>query len=109
MLSKKESVVLRKGSKKETEFSALIAIIRHKNMEIYCMIQVIVICFFDETKNILAKIYRKLTKSYYRIITIEDVWENTILKMDDINYVFVSHFHPDHIGNLHKFVNARIF
>ena len=104
----KESVVLRKGSKKEIEFPALIAIIKHKKYGNILYDTGYSDMFFDETKKYPAKIYRKLTKVIIDT-TIEDVLEKYNLKMEDINYVFVSHFHPDHIGNLHKFVNARIF
>ena len=55
----KESVVLRKGSKKEIEFPALIAIIKHKKYGNILYDTGYSDMFFDETKKYPAKIYRK--------------------------------------------------
>lgn len=60
-------------------------------------------------KGAVKRIYNMLNYTYIRD-------EDTImyqLKQDGINaesikYVFISHFHPDHIGQLNSFKNAKI-
>lgn len=62
---------------------------------------------FEKCKNnILVKLYKKLLPTY----TSKESSCLTQLKNRNINnikYVFISHFHPDHIGGLKDFTNTK--
>ncbi len=102
----KESYVLRRGSKEEIEFPALIGIIKHKEHGYILFDTGYSKLFFQGTDKYPLKIYRKFARVEIKE-EIEDVLSKYNIKTTDINYIFISHFHPDHIGNLNKFVNAK--
>lgn len=64
--------------------------------------------FYDATKHFPYNIYAKITK----VFTDESQSAvNRLLKLgiepEDVKYVFISHFHADHICSLKDFVNAK--
>ncbi len=60
-----------------------------------------------KSKNIIIKLYSKITKVNCTKDADEILRENNIAP-EEINYIIISHFHPDHYGNLEKFGNAEI-
>ena len=60
-----------------------------------------------KSKNIIIKLYSKITKVNCIKDADEILRENNIAP-EEINYIIISHFHPDHYGNLEKFKNAEI-
>ena len=57
--------------------------------------------------GITAKIYSMVTKVRCEKDADEILWENNI-NPQEIQYIIISHFHPDHYGSLDKFPKASI-
>ncbi len=96
-----EFMVLKGGGFKSIKFPAMAALIKHKKANIlfdtgYSK------HFFEATKTFPEKLYALITP-----VSLEKSLNE---KLDaDIEYIFISHFHADHIGGLKDFPNSKIF
>ena len=61
----------------------------------------------SNSSNIFEKLYSILTKVFCIKDADEVLLENNI-NPNEIQYIIMSHFHPDHYGSLNKFPNASI-
>lgn len=57
--------------------------------------------------NLAVKLYLNLTKAICSKDA-DDVLQENNINPAEINYIIISHFHPDHYGGLQKFENAKI-
>jgi glyoxylase-like metal-dependent hydrolase (beta-lactamase superfamily II) len=96
-----EFMVLRGGSFKSVKFPAMVASIEHKKGNLLFDTGYST-HFFDTTKRFPEKFYALTTP-----VTLDKPLCERINKK--IDYIFISHFHADHIGGLKDFPNAHIF
>ncbi|WP_418178885.1 MBL fold metallo-hydrolase [Aliarcobacter lanthieri] len=96
-----EFMVLKGGSFKTIKFPAMVALIEHKKGNLlfdtgYSK------HFFEATKEFPEKLYALTTPVYLD----KPLVERTSKKID---YIFISHFHADHIGGIKDFPDALVF
>lgn len=96
-----EFMVLRGGSFKSVKFPAMVASIEHKNGNLLFDTGYST-HFFEATKKFPEKFYALTTP-----VTLDKPLRERINK--EIDYIFISHFHADHIGGLKDFPNAHVF
>ena len=96
-----EFMVLRGGSFKSIKFPAMVASIEHERGHLlfdtgYGS------HFFDATQTFPEKIYALTTP-----VTLDEPLAPRLTK--PVDFIFISHFHADHIGGLKDFPDAKLF
>ncbi|WP_027338818.1 MBL fold metallo-hydrolase [Halonatronum saccharophilum] len=103
-----EKMVLRGGSKKILNFPAKFALIKTVENGLVLYDTGYTDRFFSGTNRFPLSLYRKITPVS---ISKEESAINKLkkigIKPKDIEYIIISHFHPDHIGGLKDFPNAK--
>lgn len=90
------------------KFPALFALIRHPHLGNILFDTGYSEQFFLETKRFPFQLYRWLTPvKYNNNDSAISKLTNIGLSAKDINYIFISHFHADHIGAIKDFPNAK--
>ena len=97
--------ISKKRKKKEIKFPATFFYIQLPHAKILLDAGYSPQMLFD--KNICMKMYTKLMQVECKKTTTEVLIENGI-DPTKIDYIIVSHFHPDHIGGLNEFKKAKI-
>jgi glyoxylase-like metal-dependent hydrolase (beta-lactamase superfamily II) len=96
-----EFMVIGNGSFKSVKFPAMVASIEHKKGNLLFDTGYST-HFFDATKRFPEKLYTLITP-----VALDKPLCKRINKK--IDYIFISHFHADHIGGLKDFPDAHIF
>lgn len=102
-----EKSINKKGSFKMKEFPSLYFFIEFDNNIKMLFDTGYSNIFYEATKKFPFRLYRKLTKVELNDENIEETLKREKIKIEEINYIFISHFHPDHIGNLKLFKKAK--
>lgn len=97
-----ERVELNNGKFKQKEFYALSAFINHKNGN-FLFDTGYSSHFKEATKKFPYSLYAKVTPHYVKQ---EDYLINQL--NEEIDYIFISHFHADHIAGIKDFENSKI-
>ena len=103
-----EAMVLRNGSLKKMQFPAYVGLLRHPSKGLILFDTGYAKRFIDETNSFPEIAYRLVTPM--QLGCKEDLIQQLSLKgisPTDINYVFISHFHADHISGLLDFPSAK--
>jgi glyoxylase-like metal-dependent hydrolase (beta-lactamase superfamily II) len=103
-----ERVVIKDGAWKNTRFPSTFALIQHPHLGLILFDTGYAERFFKATDSLPFRIYRWVTPVH----TMPE--ESAIAQLDalgissqDIQFIFISHFHADHIAGLKDFPNAR--
>ncbi|MCY4524005.1 MAG: MBL fold metallo-hydrolase [Halobacteriovoraceae bacterium] len=103
-----EAMTIRGGQRKKVVFPALVALIEHPVHGRMLFDTGYAPRFFKETKKYPYKIYAQITPVTCRE---EDTalasLKKTGFDSGDIDYVFISHFHADHISGLRDFPHSK--
>lgn len=102
------NVVLKDEKKVEMKLPAIFACIKHQTHGYILFDTGYAERFFEETKSLPYSIYAKITPVF--LVPGESAVEQLKtkgLKPQDISYVFISHFHADHIAGLKDFPNSQ--
>ena len=105
-----EKVAIRKGSFRPRQFPALAVLIKHPVHGCILFDTGYTQRFFLETASWPFSLYRKITPVYINKgeSVAEQIYQSGI-EPGQIRYIFLSHFHADHIGGCNDFPNATFF
>lgn len=104
-----EKIVYSKGHWKQIGFPAIVGLLNHPTLGYILFDTGYANHFMEATKSFPYSVYAKLTPVYFKD---EQSIKNQLLKdgisTNDINYIFISHFHGDHTAGLKDFPHAKI-
>ncbi|MBA4537982.1 MBL fold metallo-hydrolase [Bacillus aquiflavi] len=99
-----ERMVLRGGSFKKVSFPALVALMTHPKYGHILFDTGYASHFFTASRSFPYSIYPKMTPIHFQDGDgIKDQLAKEGISSDDISYIFISHFHGDHLGGLLDF------
>lgn len=105
-----ENHAIKGGRKAKIKFHALWGLIEHEEKGLILYDTGYTDRFFKATKSYPNKIYAKMTK------VVIDPNEEVIAQLEknninpsEINYIFITHFHADHVAGLLDFPEAKIY
>ena len=105
----KENDAIAGGKKRKIKFQALWGLILHPTKGYILFDTGYTERFYKATKNYPNKLYADITKvKIKKEETIKFQLEAAGFSTEDIAYVFISHFHADHVGGLKDFPSAQI-
>jgi len=106
----KEHHAIKGGRKKEIQFNAVFALIKHPDKGWIVFDTGYTQRFHEVTSKFPGSIYAKITKVY--INPEEEIKAQLLARNIDplsIEHVIISHFHADHVGGLKDFPNATFY
>lgn len=104
-----ERMVLRTGAARPQVFPSMFALIRHPSRGYILYDTGYSPRFHGETRRFPASIYAKLTPVFLEAgDTAAEQLAARGIPPDEIEYVFLSHFHADHVGGLRDFPRAKL-
>jgi len=101
-------IALKGEASYEMKFPAMVALLKHPNKGYILFDTGYTKRFYEETKRFPYSIYAKITPVYIKpeeSILAQLAQENIFA--DDIQYIFLSHFHADHMCGLKDFPNSQ--
>lgn len=102
------NIVLKDEKKKKMKLPAVFACIEHPLHGYILFDTGYAERFFEETNSLPYSIYAKITPVYLAAgESAVDQLETVGIKSEDISYVFISHFHADHIAGLKDFPHSQ--
>jgi len=103
-----EMIVIRDGAWKNARFPSTFALIQHPRMGIILFDTGYAERFFEATRQLPFRIYRWVTPVHTHPdeSAVAQISKLGISK-EDVQFIFISHFHADHIAGLKDFPNTR--
>lgn len=104
----RECVTIQGGSLKQKKFPAICALINHPQKGYILFDTGYTEKFFEESKGFPLSIYPKVTPVYIQENdTLKKQLKSNGVRPEEISYIFISHFHADHISGLNDFSKAK--
>lgn len=104
----KAHVVLQDEKRKEMKFPAIFALINHPKHGYILFDTGYAERFYEATKPFPYSIYAKVTPVYFNTgESAIDQLKDRGIEAKDISFVFISHFHADHISGLKDFTDSQ--
>ncbi|WNO08301.1 MBL fold metallo-hydrolase [Teredinibacter sp. KSP-S5-2] len=105
-----EAIAVRGGSWKPVQFPAVVGVLQHPTQGVILFDTGYAPHFTDATQPFPERLYRWVTPMHLSEQQhLHHQLAQRNIALGDVRYIFISHFHADHIAGLKDFSNARFF